>query len=321
MARDSGSKRRILAAHSAHPDGQPNPEYAQASKPRFAQWIIDMCTRERDQAWLDYQYLIGARHMSAAKNAADGADSTPFVPLRYVLAFIAPTVEVGHLLAEGFEGEELSAVRDAWTRAVTVAVTVWAYAYRDHPSSSDPALATYDSPIGRLTLAARGGALVGLWAAGQRFFDRPYGIDGASAHPAVDLTSPDSREGALARTRWDEADARALRAAASWLDGYFAGEASSPPPFLSRPRAPTFNSACGRRWTPSPTARRARTGTSRPRCGTQACPHRLRRSAGRSDAILYSSSVPATVLWRRTARAATRREGRESLAACARGRE
>ena len=55
-------------------------------------------------------------------------------PLRYVLAFIAPTVEVGHrLLAEGFEGEELSAVRDAWTRAVTVAVTVWAYAYRDHP--------------------------------------------------------------------------------------------------------------------------------------------------------------------------------------------
>ena len=116
------------------PGRQPNPEYAQASKPRFAQWIIDMCTRERDQAWLDYQYLIGARHMSAAKNAADGADSTPFVPLRYVLAFIAPTVEVGHrLLAEGFEGEELSAVRDAWTRAVTVAVTVWAYAYRDHP--------------------------------------------------------------------------------------------------------------------------------------------------------------------------------------------
>ena len=128
------AQKTYLAAHSAHPDGQPNPEYAQASKPRFAQWIIDMCTRERDQAWLDYQYLIGARHMSAAKNAADGADSTPFVPLHYVLAFIAPTVEVGHrLLAEGFEGEELSAVRDAWTRAVTVAVTVWAYAYREHP--------------------------------------------------------------------------------------------------------------------------------------------------------------------------------------------
>ena len=96
------------------------------------------------------------------------------------------------------------------------------------PSSSDPAFACYVSPVGRLTLAARGGSLVGLWVAGQRFFDRPYGIDEASAHPAVDLTSPDSREGALARARWDEADARALRAAASWLDGYFAGEAPSP---------------------------------------------------------------------------------------------
>ena len=44
------AQKTYLAAHSAHPNGHPNPEYAQASKPRFAQWIIDMCTRERDQA-------------------------------------------------------------------------------------------------------------------------------------------------------------------------------------------------------------------------------------------------------------------------------
>ena len=49
------------------------------------------------------------------------------------------------------------------------------------PSSSDPTLATYRCPIGRLTLAARGGALVGLWVAGQRFFGSPYGIDEAMA--------------------------------------------------------------------------------------------------------------------------------------------
>ena len=96
------------------------------------------------------------------------------------------------------------------------------------PSSSDPALATYDSPIGRLTLAARGGALVGVWVAGQRFFGRPYGIDEASARSAVILTSPDSRDRARAEAGWDEADARALGAAASWLDDYFAGEAPSP---------------------------------------------------------------------------------------------
>lgn len=96
------------------------------------------------------------------------------------------------------------------------------------PSSSDPALAAYDSPIGCLTLAARGGALVGLWVTGQRFFGSPYGIDEASARSALDLTSPDSREVVLAPAEWDEADAHALDAAVAWLDGYFAGEAPSP---------------------------------------------------------------------------------------------
>ena len=96
------------------------------------------------------------------------------------------------------------------------------------PSSSDPTLATYRCPIGRLTLAARGGALVGLWVAGQRFFGSPYGIDEAVARSALDLTSPVSRDVILAEAGWGEADARALGAAMSWLDGYFAGEAPSP---------------------------------------------------------------------------------------------
>lgn len=96
------------------------------------------------------------------------------------------------------------------------------------PSSSDPALATYDSPIGCLTLAARGGALVGLWVTGQRFFGSPCGIEEAVARSALDLTSPDSRGSILAEAGWDEADARTLGVAAAWLDGYFAGEAPSP---------------------------------------------------------------------------------------------
>ena len=96
------------------------------------------------------------------------------------------------------------------------------------PSSSDPALATYNSPIGSLTLAARGGALIGLWGAGQRFFGSPYGIDEAVARSALDLTSSVSRDVILAEAGWGEADARALGAAMSWLDGYFAGEAPSP---------------------------------------------------------------------------------------------
>ena len=96
------------------------------------------------------------------------------------------------------------------------------------PSSSDPTLAAYSSPIGSLTLAARGGALVGLWVAGQSFFGRSVGIDEAVARSALDLTSSVSRDVILAEAGWGEADARALGAAMSWLDGYFAGEAPSP---------------------------------------------------------------------------------------------
>lgn len=108
------------------------------------------------------------------------------------------------------------------------------------PSSSDPALATYDSPIGSLTLAARGGALIGLWVAGQRFFGGTFGIDEAVARSAFDLTSPDSREAACAAAQWDEADAHALGAATSWLDGYFAGEAPSPATVRLAPEGTDF---------------------------------------------------------------------------------
>ena len=108
------------------------------------------------------------------------------------------------------------------------------------PSSSDPTLATYNSPIGCLTLAARGGALVGLWVAGQRFFGSPYGIDEASARSALDLTSPDSREAVLAEAGWDEADARALGTAVAWLDGYFAGEDASPTTIPLAPEGTDF---------------------------------------------------------------------------------
>ena len=99
------------------------------------------------------------------------------------------------------------------------------------PSSSDPALAAYDSPIGCLTLAARGGALVGLWVTGQRFFGSPYGIDEASARSALDLTSPDSREVVLApaggtrptRTLWTR----------RWPGSTDTSRAKPPPPRVS----------------------------------------------------------------------------------------
>ena len=94
------------------------------------------------------------------------------------------------------------------------------------PSSSEPVLTTYRSPIGRLTLAVCGGALVGLWVSGQRFFGRPFGVDEAMAASAESVSSLDGcgRDAGVGR---DE-DAAALAAAASWLDDYFAWRVPSP---------------------------------------------------------------------------------------------
>ena len=142
------------------------------------------------------------------------------------------------------------------------------------PSSSDPALATYNSPIGSLTLAARGGALIGLWVAGQRFFGSPYGIDEAVACSALDVTSPDSREAVLAAAEWDEANALALRAAASWLDGYFAGEAPSP---VCVPLAPEGTDFQQRVWE-----------------AMDAIPYGATRTYGHLTATLRDAGVPAS---------------------------
>ena len=142
------------------------------------------------------------------------------------------------------------------------------------PSSSDPTLATYRCPIGRLTLAARGGALVGLWVAGQRFFGSPYGIDEASARSSLDLTSPDSREAVLAEAGWDEADAQALRAAARWLDGYFAGKAPSP---ADVPLAPAGTDFQRRVWE-----------------AMDAIPYGATRAYGHLAATLRGAGVPAS---------------------------
>ena len=94
------------------------------------------------------------------------------------------------------------------------------------PSSSDPTLAAFDSPIGHLTLAARGSALVGVWARGQRFFGCPVGVDEAVA---ASLEILPSRGGSGGESRGVTGEnAAALTAATSWLEQYFAGENPSP---------------------------------------------------------------------------------------------
>jgi hypothetical protein len=43
------------------PDGKPDDAYKASVKRRFVQWVVDLCSRPFNQAWLDYQHEIGLR--------------------------------------------------------------------------------------------------------------------------------------------------------------------------------------------------------------------------------------------------------------------
>lgn len=122
-----------LAGYSGHPDGTPNPAYGAATKPRFARWIIDVCTRPLDQDWLNYQHEIGLRHTRAKKNTTEGADSLDHIPLRYLLAFAAVVVTTArtNLAATGATAEQVDRMHAAFTKSVMLHVTTWTRPYVD----------------------------------------------------------------------------------------------------------------------------------------------------------------------------------------------
>lgn len=78
-------------------------------------------------------------------------------------------------------------------------------------------LTTCLSPVGRLTLAARDGFLIGLWIEGQKYFGSGLG--------------PEVRE---------DAGNPVLTVARNWLDRYFAGERPSPDELPLKPVGSDF---------------------------------------------------------------------------------
>jgi hypothetical protein len=113
------------------PNGKRDDEYAAKVKPRFVEWVVDVCRRPHDQAWLDYQEEIGLRHTPAKKNLIDHRQTPPLVPLRFLLAFV-PVVIFGarkFFVAAGLRDIELSRVEDAWAKAVQLHVTLWTRSY------------------------------------------------------------------------------------------------------------------------------------------------------------------------------------------------
>jgi hypothetical protein len=120
-----------LAKWFFDPGGKPDEAYKAAVKKRFVQWVIDTCTRPRDQAWLDYQEEIGLRHTPAGKNKTEDAHTPSVVPLRYLLAFIPPVVlGVREFLAQkGHDAGQVQRMQDAWTKSVLLELAFWSRPY------------------------------------------------------------------------------------------------------------------------------------------------------------------------------------------------
>jgi hypothetical protein len=120
-----------LARHSRTLDGKPIPVYATSSGLRFEQWILDTCLRTYDQDWINYQQEIALRHTSAKKNTVDGVQSTPYVPLRDIIAFIAVMNETikPHLAAKGHSTQEVERMHSAWCKSIQLQTALWVRAY------------------------------------------------------------------------------------------------------------------------------------------------------------------------------------------------
>ena len=122
-----------LARHSRTPEGDALPDYLAKSNLRFEQWILDTCLRPYDQDWINYQQEIALRHTSVKKNQVDGVRSTPYVPLRDIIAFIAVMNETikPYLAAKGHSVAAVEKMHQAWCKSLQLQLALWAEPYTD----------------------------------------------------------------------------------------------------------------------------------------------------------------------------------------------
>jgi hypothetical protein len=126
-----------LARHSRAPAGAALPDYLSRSNRRFEQWILDTCFRPYDQEWLNYQHEIALRHTSVRKNRTDGVESTPYVPLRDIIAFIAVMNETikPYLSAKDHTAEEVNQMYVVWCKSMQLQLALWTRSYSETPQS------------------------------------------------------------------------------------------------------------------------------------------------------------------------------------------
>jgi hypothetical protein len=127
-----------LARHSRTPEGDAIPEYMAKSNLRFRQWILDTCMRPYDEDWINYQEEIARRHTSEKKNQVDSVRSTPYVPLRDIIGFIAVMNETikPYLGAKGHPAAEVDRMHSAWCKSLQLQAAIWARVYMEQTATS-----------------------------------------------------------------------------------------------------------------------------------------------------------------------------------------
>ena len=105
--------------------------YAERSRRRYGQWIIDTCDTPYDEDWLDYQFEIGRRHHRTGKNETDDVNAVPHIHLRYITPLIyLHTATIREFLAAGkHPPETVDRMHKAWFKSVVLQVTLWSYPY------------------------------------------------------------------------------------------------------------------------------------------------------------------------------------------------
>lgn len=125
-----GANAHLVAAF-AGADGQPDAAYLAAVRQRFGRWIIDLCTRPHDERWLAYQEEIARRHTTSKGRTDNVASTAAYVPLRDLIALVVPiTLTIQQFIgADGADPDEIEARYQAWFKAVTLTVALWARPY------------------------------------------------------------------------------------------------------------------------------------------------------------------------------------------------
>jgi hypothetical protein len=120
-----------LARHSRSPEGEAIPTYLERSNLRFRQWILDTCLRPYDRDWINYQEEIALRHTSLRKNQTDNVRSTPYVPLRDIIAFVAVMNQTikPYLAAKGHSAEDVEKMHQAWCKSLQLQISLWSRPY------------------------------------------------------------------------------------------------------------------------------------------------------------------------------------------------